>query len=77
MSRACDHALEYVYHYLDREATVTRRVRIRWHLRKCARCCGAYEIETRVAALVRERTQEEPPPELMTRLRALIREESV
>ena len=75
MSQGCEHAVEYVYQYLDAELTWTRRVRIRWHLRKCGACDGAYSFETRLKAVIRERGREEPPPELMNRLRALIREE--
>jgi mycothiol system anti-sigma-R factor len=75
MSRGCNHAIEYVYHYLDREITWVRRMRIRWHLRKCHACDGAFAFEQRVKAVVRQKGREEPPPELVERLRALIQEE--
>jgi len=76
MSRGCEHAVEYVYHYIDKEITWGRQVRIRWHLRRCNACCGAFDFETRLKAVIRQRGRDEPPPELFDRLRALIREES-
>ena len=75
MSRGCDHAVEYVYQYLDEEMTFMRKARIRWHLRKCVACDGAFAFETRLKAVIRERGRDEPPPELMERLRALIEED--
>ena len=75
MSHGCEHAVEYVYQYLDEELTWMRRTRIRWHLRKCLACDGAFSFETRLKTVIRQRGREEPPPELMERLRALIREE--
>lgn len=75
MHRSCDHAVEYIYHYLDREITWTRRMRIRWHLRKCHACDGAFAFEERFKTVVRQRAQEDPPPELMDRLRTLLQEE--
>lgn len=76
MSTGCEHAIEYVYHYLDHELTWSRRTRIRWHLRRCDACCGAFDFETRLKTVIRERGRDEPPPELFERLRALIHEEA-
>ncbi len=74
---ACEHAIEYVYFYLDGEQlTWYRRMKIRWHLRKCEHCCGAYEFEERLLRVVRDKGRDEPPPELMDRLRALLRHEA-
>jgi mycothiol system anti-sigma-R factor len=76
MSRGCEHAVEYVYHYIDQEITWARRSRIRWHLRRCDACCGAFDFEAKLKAVIRERGKDQPPPELFERLRALIKEES-
>ena len=76
MKTGCDHAVEYVYHYLDEELTWGRRTRIRWHLKRCDGCCDAFEFETKLKAVIRERGREQPPPELFERLRALIQEEA-
>jgi len=73
----CGHAIEYVYHYLDDEISWTRRMRVRWHLRKCRDCCDAYDFETQLKTVIRERGRDEPPPELMDRLRTLLRDEGL
>ena len=75
MSKVCDHAVEYVYYYLDEEMTMFRRTRISWHLRRCHDCCGAFEFETKLRAVIRERGREQPPQELFDGLRALIQHE--
>lgn len=72
MSKACDHAVEYVYFYLDDEMTSFRRARISWHLRRCHDCCGAFEFEKKLKAVIRDRGREQPPQELFDGLRALI-----
>ncbi len=76
MTSACDHAIAYVYQYLDEEElTISRRARIKWHLRNCGDCGGAFSFENRLKAMIREKGHDDPPPELFDRLRTLIREE--
>lgn len=75
MSKACEHAIAYVYQYLDKELTPVRTARIRWHLRKCDQCCGAFDFETKLKMMIREKGRDEPPPELFEHLRTLIQEE--
>ena len=77
MSRACDHAIEQIYFYLDREMSWFRRRRITRHLHKCGFCGGAYAFEERLLAVIQERCRDEPPPELFDRLRTLLRHEAV
>ena len=77
MSRACDHAIEHIYFYLDREQlSWYARMRIRRHLHKCGHCCGAFEFEERLLAVVQQRGRDDPPQELFDRLRALIHHEA-
>jgi len=76
MSSGCDHAIEYIYQYLDDEISVTHSSRIKLHLRRCSACMSAYEFETKLKGVIRERGRTEPPPELFDALRALIHEES-
>jgi mycothiol system anti-sigma-R factor len=76
MSSGCDHAIEYIYQYLDDEISVTRASRIKLHLRRCSACMSSYEFETKLKSVIRERGRTEPPPELFDTLRALIQEES-
>jgi mycothiol system anti-sigma-R factor len=76
MSHGCNNAVEHLYQYLDEELTWSRRVRVRWHLRRCTNCDGAFDFEARLKVVIRERSGEDAPPELLDRLRALIREET-
>jgi len=76
MSGACDHAVEQIYFYIDKEISLSRRMRIRWHLRRCGDCCGAYDFEEGFKRMVRQKCQTEPSAELIQRLRTLIREEA-
>jgi len=71
----CEHAIEYVYQYLDAELTVYRKNRIKLHLRRCDDCCSAFEFESRLKHVIHERGASQPPPELFDSLRALIEEE--
>ena len=73
---ACHHATEQIYFYIDGEMSYVRRLRIRWHLRRCGHCCGAFDFEERVKEMVRTKSQTEPSAELIQRLRTLIREEA-
>jgi len=76
MSRSCDHAVEQIYFYVDGEMSAFRRMRIRWHLRRCGGCCDAYDFEERVKQMVRNKSRTEPSAELIQRLHTLIREEA-
>ena len=71
----CDYAIEYVYQYLDKEASFLKNSRIRLHLRRCAPCMDAFQFEARLKEIIRERGKSEPPPELFDTLRALIQQE--
>lgn len=71
----CEHAVQYVYHYLDKELTLARRARIRMHLRRCNDCGGAYEFEAKLKAMIKQKGSTSPPPELFDTLRTLIDEE--
>ncbi len=71
----CENAVEYVYQYLDDELTVTRKARIKWHLKRCGHCVNAYEFETSLKARISESGRTEPPVELFDTLRALIEQE--
>ncbi len=75
MTAGCDHAVEYVYQFLDEELTWWHRARIKWHLRRCSHCESAYEFESKLKSVIRQRGRSEPPPELFDTLRALIEEE--
>ena len=76
MSSGCDHAIDYIYQYLDDEISVVHSSRIKLHLRRCSLCMSAYEFETKLKSVIHERGRTEPPPELFDTLRAIIQEQS-
>jgi len=71
----CEHAVEYVYQYIDEELTFTRRTRISMHLRRCGHCCDAFEFERSLKARIAASGKTVPPEELFDQLRALIQQE--
>ncbi len=72
----CENAVEYVYQYIDGEITMTRRARIRWHLRRCGDCIDAYSFESQLKTRVAEAGREAPSEEFLKTLRILIDEET-
>jgi mycothiol system anti-sigma-R factor len=77
MGRNCEKATAHVYRYLDREATVYRRVRVWWHLRRCPPCSGGFHFEAKLKQRIHDDCVEEPPPELYERLRAFLRQQDI
>jgi mycothiol system anti-sigma-R factor len=74
--RTCDQAVEKIYYFLDGEITRYRRMRINWHLRSCPPCEGAFQFESKLRSVVREKSAEEIPDELIERLRRILRDET-
>lgn len=72
----CDDAHKQMYVYLDREARMTRRLRIRWHLYRCQPCGKGFSFERAFTLRVRRGCRDEMPAELSARLRALLREQA-
>ncbi|MDP8958681.1 MAG: mycothiol system anti-sigma-R factor [Actinomycetota bacterium] len=77
MRATCSDTVSEVYVYLDNEVTWFRRRRVQRHLSKCPPCERAFEFERKLKGVVRQRTAEPPPPELVDRLRAFLRENGV
>ena len=71
---SCFRAASRLYSYLDGEIRAIRRIRIRLHLRHCLNCERAYRFEQRLRGFIRERARVEAPPEVVERIRRLIRE---
>lgn len=69
----CDETAEHIYVYIDGEANMVRRWRIRRHLRHCPPCEDGLVFEERLRVRVRESCREQIPPDLADRLRALLR----
>jgi mycothiol system anti-sigma-R factor len=76
MTRSCEQATEQIYFYLDGEMSYFRRMKIRWHLRRCSHCDCAFDFEEKVKEMVRTKGRTEPSPELIQRLHTLLREEA-
>ena len=74
MSRRCNEVVEQAYFYLDDEMSWFARVRVRRHLKRCSPCLSSFDFEAAFKTMVREKCAEEPNPELIDRLRALLRE---
>jgi len=70
----CDRAHALMYTFIDGETTAVRRIRIRWHLRRCPPCGDGYRFEERLIVRIRQCCRDEMPPELPTRLMTFIRE---
>lgn len=68
----CETAVEYVYQYIDDEITVTRRARIKWHLRRCPSCVGAYEFEKQLKQRVAAAGKAQPSPEFLAQIREIV-----
>ena len=73
-SNSCFRAASRIYAYLDGEVRAIRRIRIRLHLRQCLSCERAYRFERRLRGFIRERARVEAPPEVVERIRRLLRE---
>ena len=74
--KPCFRAASRLHSYLDGEIRAIRRIRIRLHLRLCPNCKRAYRFEKRLRRFVRERARVDAPPEVVDRVRRLIRERS-
>ncbi len=71
----CHNAVEYVYQYIDDELTVTRRARIRLHLKRCGSCIGAYEFEQQLKARVALAGKAQPSEEFLATIRQIVEDE--
>lgn len=75
-SNSCFRAASRLYSYLDGEIRAVRRIRVRLHLRQCLNCERAFRFEKRLRGFIRERAAVDAPPEVVERIRRLIRERS-
>lgn len=76
MSDYCDETLKQIYEYLDGEMTWWRARQIRHHIDECPPCCDTFSFEDHFLRTVRTSLHEEPPPEMMDRLRSVLRAET-
>ncbi len=76
MSQNCDDSLERMYLYIDNELDAASAEVVRYHINDCPPCFDAFSFEERLKIVVRTRLSEEIPPEMLERLRAVIRSEN-
>ena len=72
--QACTDATEQVYLYLDNEMSRFRLWRVKRHLKKCPPCHSKFDFEAELKQVVRQKSQDPAPPELIGRLRAFLEE---
>ncbi len=77
MSEKCDDALENLYLYLDGELKPDIAEGLRIHLDDCPPCLDAFSFEERLKTVVKNRLQEDVPPDLIVRLTQVIRTEVI
>ena len=68
----CDKTRHHLYIYIDDEATILRRWRVRRHLRQCPPCEDGFVFEEHLKVRVRQGCREEIPRQLVERLRTFL-----
>jgi mycothiol system anti-sigma-R factor len=71
----CVEAVHLLYHYLDGELTIERRVLIRQHLDDCPPCGQAFDFEAELRVVIAQKCREQVPPELVERVRKALGQE--
>jgi anti-sigma factor (TIGR02949 family) len=79
MSHDCDcgDAQDQIYQYLDAELDEETSTAVRAHLDDCDGCFDSFDFERRLKGLVRRHLTEDMPETLETKVRELIRHETV
>jgi mycothiol system anti-sigma-R factor len=68
----CRQAVETLYHFLDGELTVERRVMIQRHLDECHDCIEAFEFEAELRVAVSRGCRETVPESLVAKVAAAL-----
>jgi mycothiol system anti-sigma-R factor len=59
----CQEALDTLYHFLDGELTIERRVEIQRHLDECGPCLDAFDFEAELKVVIARCCREEQVPD--------------
>ena len=70
----CDKAIHRIYHYLDGELTVWRRIAISRHLDDCPPCAEGFDFEIELRQVIASKCRDECPTELRRRIAAALGE---
>jgi mycothiol system anti-sigma-R factor len=71
----CEEALHEIYHLLSGEIDDTKRAKISAHLDECAPCAEPYDFYAELRRCVQQRCHDTAPPELLSRIQAVIQRE--
>lgn len=74
MGEHCTEAVELLYHYLDGELTIDRRLLIQRHLDACPPCFDAYDFEVELRIVVRQKCRDRVPDSLVQRVADALRD---
>jgi len=72
----CQDAVHTLYHYLDGELTLERRVVIRRHLEQCSPCLQAFDFEAELKLLIARSCRDQLPDDLQARILRVLGEAS-
>jgi len=73
--KACEDAIERLYPYLDGEINSYRKWQIRRHLKSCSPCGSAFSFEEKLKVVIKERTREDVPLDVINRLQEFLHSE--
>jgi mycothiol system anti-sigma-R factor len=64
----CQEVIHTLYHFLDGELTVERRLEIQHHLDDCSPCLEAFDFEAELRILIARSCRDQVPKELRQRI---------
>lgn len=70
--KICAEAVEKLYPYLDSEMSRVDQFKVRWHLRKCEPCAGAFSFQEGLSVVITEALAEDCPPDVVRRLQGFL-----
>lgn len=77
MSNDCGEAQDQIYQYLDAELDDKTAAAVRSHLDDCPGCLKSFDFERRLKFVIRRCLTEDMPDTLESKVRELIRRETV
>ena len=72
----CEEAIHTLYHFLDGELTVERRLEIQKHLEECSPCLEAFDFEAELKIVIARKCRDKVPPALLDRVSRALSEAS-
>jgi mycothiol system anti-sigma-R factor len=72
----CEEAIHTLYHFLDGELTIERRLEIQQHLEGCSPCLEAFDFEAELRLVIARKCRDMVPPSLLDRVSRALSEAS-